>query len=471
MDNSLSLSTVHFFKTSSYNTKSIDKNKDKNKRNKNDIFNIFKRSSSTDLIQQKNKKKIKIASFENSTNEIFVQKVIQNLKDSLDLAEKNSDFYWLADNRKPIRPTGQNRKDLEKHLRTIKSNDQKFPFVAIRFKRKISDKNKTRETNIGIVDLIEGNVVKIIKKIKVVGQGGYSKVYSYIGDEELDDSFYALKLTRTREKKGLIPKEKKEETELEFIRDISMLKFLHKNKVPSIQPAPQYTFTLLRGQSKGGKDEASKLGSLGILYSGDAAPSRKTFDRKAWGTENLVESLKNIALSLFSCHSLNVYHGDVKPHNILRSDKHNTFHLADMGGTCLIGTNGLPLQFSHTPMFTHINDYKELTRQSENNDKKGYCFIKSKMDVFSFGATCYQILTGNMPYPFNRGEHITEAPFAKNLLIEEIDKSLHLKSKTSFKKRKEIASKIGALIHKMVDIDYKKRPNMEEAVEELSKIF
>ena len=93
--------------------------------------------------------------------------------------------------------------------------------------------------------------------------------------------------------------------------------------------------------------------------------------------------LTEMLLTLHYIHSKGIFHSDIKPDNILL--KNNKYYLIDYG---LSKFYGFP-----QPLFPYLGtkEYQAIDLNTKKDIEHNFSF---NFDVFSLGATCYEILTG-----------------------------------------------------------------------------
>lgn len=105
-----------------------------------------------------------------------------------------------------------------------------------------------------------------------------------------------------------------------------------------------------------------------------------------------LEWAHDIAVALHSLHASNIIHADMKPENILR-DETDKVYLIDFSESWIDGKSGSSL---------------ESVRFFLPRDIKSDSTVQT--DIFAFGSTLYEIMTGTRPYHDLADEEVEE-PF------------------------------------------------------------
>ena len=107
-----------------------------------------------------------------------------------------------------------------------------------------------------------------------------------------------------------------------------------------------------------------------------------------------VDCILQAARGLAYAHSLNVIHRDIKPANLLR-DKNGTVKVTDLGLARLATTADSPVNTGITQAGFVLGtpDYMPPEQAVDSTD------LDQRADIYSLGATLFQLITGNVMYP------------------------------------------------------------------------
>jgi serine/threonine protein kinase len=128
--------------------------------------------------------------------------------------------------------------------------------------------------------------------------------------------------------------------------------------------------------------------------------------RLVW--DRVVTIALQIAQALTATERLGIVHRDVKPSNILIT-RDGTAKLADVGLACAVrnanadaapDANGTP-----PGEFTPIGTVSYMSPEQV----LGNCRLDTRADIYSLGVTCYQMLTGRLPYQGHSQHDILQA--------------------------------------------------------------
>jgi serine/threonine protein kinase len=131
-------------------------------------------------------------------------------------------------------------------------------------------------------------------------------------------------------------------------------------------------------------------------------------------------------------HDLGTYHQDIKPDNLLLTKNafgNYVLKLGDAGMSCLLPSNSIFNNATYTIQGTPSYIAPELFQ--------GYQYSE-KADVFSFGVTCHELLTGIRPIA---GQFVTREP-----------------------------AEMQNLIQRMISINANNRPDIEQVISEMAQI-
>jgi len=126
-----------------------------------------------------------------------------------------------------------------------------------------------------------------------------------------------------------------------------------------------------------GRDLASTIEKFGPMHANDA-----------------VDCIVQAARGLAYAHSLNVIHRDIKPANLLR-DKSGVVKVTDLGLARLAAsTESQPnTGITQAGFVLGTPDYMPPEQAVDSTD------LDQRADIYSLGATLYQLMTGNVMYP------------------------------------------------------------------------
>ncbi|MGD8753231.1 MAG: protein kinase, partial [Anaerolineales bacterium] len=130
---------------------------------------------------------------------------------------------------------------------------------------------------------------------------------------------------------------------------------------------------------------------------------KSALERGPWSRDAALQLVGQVASALAGAHRQGVVHRDIKPANILL-DKAGNAYLSDFGIATLTGPLA-DLRGEHAP---------EAERSASS---MGYLSPElsagaepaPSADIYSFGVTVYELLTGESPYPDLEGEALREA--------------------------------------------------------------
>jgi wee1-like protein kinase len=162
---------------------------------------------------------------------------------------------------------------------------------------------------------------------------------------------------------------------------------------------------------------------LEFAHRGSLAAQIKSLpvDRRRFGNDRLMELARQIAQGLMHLHEHGMAHLDLKPDNILEC-KEGQFKLCDFGLTALIGAQ------DESAVVTPQEGDNRYVPQEALEDRP--CAL-DKIDMFSFGATLYEVAWGH-ELPKNgpewhaiRDGDLQELPHLDGLLRDLIKQMLH----------------------------------------------
>lgn len=136
----------------------------------------------------------------------------------------------------------------------------------------------------------------------------------------------------------------------------------------------------------------------------DGMSLRTKLNKEGCLSENLVLNyLQQIISALEVAHKQNIWHLDIKPENIM-VDKHEHVYLIDFGASKHIeqgGTLTTSLALAYTRSYCPP-ELADLTLESETSFAQALTEIGPWTDIYSLGATMYNLLTENVPPSSNR---------------------------------------------------------------------
>ncbi|GCE49868.1 FHA domain-containing serine/threonine-protein kinase [Thermosporothrix hazakensis] len=241
-----------------------------------------------------------------------------------------------------------------------------------------------------------------------IGQGGMGAVYLVRHRENA--SYAAMKVLLARVAVD-------EQMRKKFMREVEVTRSLrHKHIVEFLEYGSlDSVFYFLLEYCEGGSlfDLMQKRG--GRLSLQEAGPL-------------LLQALKGLAFA----HEQGFVHRDLKPHNILLSKRDGQWiaKLADLGlakNFEQAGLSGMTVTGEAAGSFLYM-PYEQVIN---------FKYVRPVSDIWSMGATCYHVLTGQFPRPLQQGRDPIEvvlsgemipihqrAPFLPSRVLKVIDRSL-----------------------------------------------
>lgn len=159
--------------------------------------------------------------------------------------------------------------------------------------------------------------------------------------------------------------------------------------------------------------------------------------------------LREIGAALGYAHRHGVIHRDIKPDNILYSERHSVMKLVDFGLARMFG-DPTEVHMTRTGMVVGTPHYMSPEQVSGKT-------LDQRSDIYSFGATLYYLLTGQRHVEGSNVMDILEQQRSK-----EIVPPSHL--------RREIPGWLGYIVGKMMEIKPDDRyQSMEEVLQDLDR--
>lgn len=159
--------------------------------------------------------------------------------------------------------------------------------------------------------------------------------------------------------------------------------------------------------------------------------------------------LQEIGRALEYAHTNGVIHRDIKPDNILWSERHNVMKLVDFGLARMYG-DPTEIHMTRTGMVVGTPHYMSPEQVSGKN-------LDGRSDVYSFGATLYYLLTGQRHVEGTNVMDILEQQRSKDILPPS-----HL--------RQDVPAWLSYIIGKMMEIKPDDRyQSMTEVLEDLER--
>lgn len=108
------------------------------------------------------------------------------------------------------------------------------------------------------------------------------------------------------------------------------------------------------------------------------------------------KAMRHICHAVAACHELDVYHGDIKPANIVHETANDSYKLCDFG--CSQRT-----MFDHSGCFSKLGTLCYVAPEVRIDTSYGKI-----ADVWSIGATAYVLCTGACPAPSTSAAFLTD---------------------------------------------------------------
>jgi len=165
--------------------------------------------------------------------------------------------------------------------------------------------------------------------------------------------------------------------------------------------------------------------------------------------EFAVRILREIGAALHYAHGVGVIHRDIKPDNILYSERHSILKLVDFGLARMYG-DATELHMTRTGMVVGTPHYMSPEQVSGK-------VLDQRSDVYSFGATLYYLLTGQRHVEGSNVMDILEQQRSKDIIPPS-----HL--------RRDIPGWVSYIIGKMMEIKPEHRyQTMQEVLDDVAR--
>ncbi|CAG5895654.1 unnamed protein product [Menidia menidia] len=275
---------------------------------------------------------------------------------------------------------------------------------------------------------------KHLRATRPVGSGGFGSVYKaeYLGET------VALKKVKKSTKNQLASRQS-------FWAELNAAHLRHKNIVRVIAAT-----TCVPKEY----EEENGIGTILMEFVGDMNLQQIIYGSpEPLGHERCLDFSTDIASGLKYLHSHDVVHLDIKPANVLVSSQ-DVCKIADFGCSLKLDRDSEACAIS--PHLSHVcGTYTH--RAPELLKGEG---VSSKVDIFSFGITLWQLLTRDAPYSGDR-QHILYAVVAHSLRPS-------LEQPPVF--RTELGRGAGALLARCWSAEPGRRPSAQELLLQLEQL-
>ena len=131
--------------------------------------------------------------------------------------------------------------------------------------------------------------------------------------------------------------------------------------------------------------------------------------------------LLNISIALadaldYAWQKFHIFHGDIKPDNLMLRNSDSMLKLADLGLAKIVGTDDLTGEIMATPLYAAP---EVITADAAN--------IGIKSDIYSFGIMLYELVSGDAPFKGNIDtvlqKHLDEIPPPLASIAPDIDRT------------------------------------------------
>ncbi|MCS6935884.1 MAG: FHA domain-containing serine/threonine-protein kinase, partial [Chitinophagales bacterium] len=238
------------------------------------------------------------------------------------------------------------------------------------------------------VDVQPGESISEYRVVKKLGQGSYGLVYLVDKRTSSGNAKYALKILKLWE---MMPEYRKETCE----------RFEREYKCGQIE-SPYLIRSFDYGQFMGNPYFVMEYCEAGCV-------SNLVGKNISFQDINLIAT--HVLRGLEALHTHGIVHRDLKPENIL-IDRNNHYKLTDFGIAGFQNARLTKVDFfgRAEAMF---GTYAYMPPE-QLNQKISFKAMSPVTDLFSFGATMYEIITGNLPFgelsqAYHLGEYVTRA--------------------------------------------------------------
>lgn len=213
-----------------------------------------------------------------------------------------------------------------------------------------------------------------------------------------------------------------------------------------------------------------------VMIAPKATPVQKLFHFAPQTSQDIIkrlEVLRDVALCLTLAHGLGLIHGDIKPGNMLLSNK-NKGHLADFGGSLFLTpeTNRddaalLMESMIITPSYVHYKDFcakKELLND-KTTSTESFSILGRAMDIYALGVSVVVALNGRYD-----SQNARQTPF---MTYQKVEDHFYVNAEADAYKQVTCIGNISAqadkvlqlLLESALDSDYNERLDASEFVQ------
>ena len=256
------------------------------------------------------------------------------------------------------------------------------------------------------------------KIIKVLGQGGFGKVYQVLNEKE--NKYYAIKKI--------------------------LLKDLNEEQIETTQNEANILSNISSEYIVKYYDSFKDIDSFNILMEYCEKDLKKFINEYKMKNELIDENviyniISELCLGIKEIHKKNLIHRDLKPENIFINND-NKIKIGDFGISKKLDLNN---RYAHTSIGTNIYMAPEMIKGEQYNNK---------VDIWALGCIIYELFTLNIC-------------FESNSLLGFVNKILYKKhGKIDLNK---YYNKWQNLIDLLLEKEYKERPNIDGVYDFLNK--